>query len=522
MGQLAPKLRFPLSELPSRGDALLFLRAEQPDLEARAERVTADVASRLGRLVREVIDSSRNQARDRERIAKLVLQCVFAMFAEDTELIPPAIFTRAMKEADREGNLRPVWALFEDFGKRRPGEKQNHLAPYVNGPLFDLSQPQLELTAEQVHDIYCAAKDFDWQDVRPEIFGSIFEQALDEVERHELGAHFTREADIARVVVPTVVAPWQERVYNIRTPQDAERVVAEMKAFHVLDPACGCGNFLYLVYREMKRLEEALALKYVDVQRKKARRRSDLRPAPARPYFTIEQLHGIEINPFAAFLARVVLWIGEHLAKRELGLDEETLPLKSLEQNVRHADALLVDWPRPEGELSIVGNPPYLGVRKLRRELGDAYVDQLFERYPKNRAADYVTYWFSRALEVLRPGERAGFVCTNSVAQNESREASIDQILARGGSITEAWKSYPWPGEAAVHIGIVNWVMAPWEGTRSLDGEEVASISPALTEAADVTAARQLAANEGVCFMGVTPGNSGFVLSDEQRAEILR
>src|SRR5439155_22311931 len=125
------------------------------------------------------------------------------------------------------------------------------------------------------------------------------------------------------------------------------------------------------------------------------------------------------------------------------GLEEATLPLKNLDDNVRQKDALLIDWPRPEGELAIVGNPPYLGVRKLRRELGDAYVEEIFARYPLNRAADYVTYWFTRALDVLREGERAGYVCTNSIAQNESREASIDRLIEQGGSITSAWKSYP-------------------------------------------------------------------------------
>ncbi len=323
------------------------------------------------------------------------------------------------------------------------------------------------------------------------------------------------------MVKPTIVIPWQERIAAIRTPKDAVRVVDEMRAFHVLDPACGCGNFLYVAYREMKRLEAALSRKWTAVHRFVAKRRADIPPPPPGPWFTLEQVHGIELNAFAAFLARVVLWIGEHLASRELGLDDETLPLKNLDKTVRHADALEVDWPRPEGELAIIGNPPYLGVRRMRHELGDDYVEKLFARYPKNRAADYVTYWFARALEVLKEGERAGFVCTNSIAQNESREASIDQVIAAGGSITDAWKSYPWPGEAKVFVSVVDWIMAPWEGTRTLDGKEVPSISPALAETVDVTHAKHVAQNEGLCFQGMSPGNIEFVLSDEQRTEIL-
>ena len=278
-GQLAPKLRFPLSELPARGDALLFVRGEEPDLVGRSERVTSEVAAMLGHLMREVLEGSGDKDRDRDRITRIVLQCVFAMFAEDTELVPPRLFTEVMKECDHLGLMDPAWRLFDDFAKKNPSEKTHRFAPYVNGPLFDHTQPRLKLSAGQVHDIYCAARDFDWQGVRPEIFGSIFEQALNPVERHELGAHFTREADIARVVFPTIIEPWRERIAAIRKPKDAERVIEEMKRFHVLDPACGCGNFLYVVYREMKRLEVALARKWTEVQRSVAKRRADIAPA---------------------------------------------------------------------------------------------------------------------------------------------------------------------------------------------------------------------------------------------------
>lgn len=520
-GQLEAKLKLPLAELPGRSDALLFLRGEQPDLEARAERITADAAMRLGRLVRTMVHASSDPVRDRERIAKLILQCVFAMFAEDTELIPTGMFTAALDSAESEGHMAPVFALFDDLGTKAVNDKTHRYAPYVNGPLFDRSVVTLGIEKDQIAGLHRAARDFDWQDVHPEIFGSIFEQALDPVARHELGAHFTRERDIARVVLPTVVEPWRQRIEHLRHPKDAEALIAELRQFHILDPACGCGNFLYVAFREMKRIEVALRQKWYSLQRKVAKRRADMEPPPDGPWFTVHQLHGIEKEGFAAFLARVVLWIGDHLANRELGLDESAIPLKSLEGNIRHEDALFVDWPRPDGELAIIGNPPYLGVRKLRQELGDDYVERLFERYPLNRAADYVTYWFSQALRVLRPGERAGFVCTNSIAQNESREASIDLILADGATITDAHRSYPWPGEAAVHIAIVNWVMAPYEGVRTLEDRPVRAISPSLTSDVDVTAALPISANEGLCFMGVTPGNHGFVLDAEQRAAIL-
>jgi N-6 DNA Methylase len=407
------------------------------------------------------------EALQRERVTRLVLERVVARFAEDTGLTPPRVLTAAMAEAD-------------------------------------------DLAPDQIHAVHAAIAGIDWQDVRPEIFGSIFEQALGLTARHGLGAHFTREADIVRVVGPTVIDPWRERIATSRGgPEAVEALVGRMRSFHVLDPACGCGNFLSVVYREMKRLEAALF------------RRADGKPPPPLPYFSLHQIHGIEKNATAAFLSRVVLWIGDHLARREIGLLEEASPVEPPGADILHADALEVPWLRPEGELAIVGNPPFLGVRKMRHELGDAYVERLFSLYPRNRAADYVTYWFTRAVDTLREGERAGYVATNSISQNESRAASLDPIVARGGTITHAWKSYPWPGEAVVHVGIVNWVMAPHAGARFLDGEEVPSISPGLTRTADVTGARAIPGNLGLCFMGVTPGNHGFILTADQRAEIL-
>lgn len=520
-GQLAPKVKIPLDELAARGDALLFLRGERPDLETRSVRVTAGIAKNLGRLVRELIATSKKPDLDRERVAKFVLECVFAMFAEDTDLVPPKLFANAMKSAVDTGKMNDVWSLFDDFATRDSIQRVHRFAPYVNGPLFDRSNPKLSLSTDQIQRLHAAAHNFDWQGVRPEIFGAIFEQSLDVVERHELGAHFTREEDIERVIGPTIIEPWQQRISAIRTPKDAERVVEQMKTFHVLDPACGCGNFLYVVYREMKRLESALVSKWIVVHKATAKRKADVRPPPSLPYFSLEQVHGIELNGFAAFLARVVMWIGEHLAARELGLDDDTLPLKSLDKLIVHGDALLTTWPRPDGHLAIVGNPPYLGVRKMRDELGDEYVDDLFAKYPHNRAADYVTYWFAQAISTLRKDERAGFVCTNSVAQNESREASIDRVLAAGGTLTDVWKSYPWSGESAVHVSIVNWIMGSYEGVKTLDGHETDTISPNLSNVVDVSRSPRIHANDHICFFGVTVGNPGFVLSEEERAKIL-
>jgi hypothetical protein len=522
-GQLSPVIQFPLKDLPANAEALFFLKGEESHFARRAERVTQQMASEIGGLVRRRLEKLQetDRQRERERVARFVLECVFAMFAEDAELIPRKMFSRVLEEASRLGHLGPVYALFEDFARSEPHGKTHKFAPYVNGTLFDRTHAKLQMSQEEIDGLLRAAVKFDWQDVRPEIFGSIFEQALDPSLRHELGAHFTREDDILRIIVPTVIEPWRERIRTVRGTKEVTRLIEQMKAFHILDPACGCGNFLYVAYREMKRMEAELRAAWTRASRAVARTKRDITAPPPGPYFTLSQMHGLEINPFAANLARVVLWIGEYLAMRELGLDEETLPLKNLNKNVIEGDALFADWVRPEGELAIIGNPPYLGVRKMRAELGDDYVEKVFAEFPDNRAADFVTNWYAKALKTLRKGERAGFVSTNSITQNESREASIDRVVGAGGTIIDAWKSYPWQGEAAVHVSLVNWVMDAYDGLKILDGREVSAITPGLTDGVDVTVSKTIRGNQGLSFMGVTPGNAEFVLDDEQKKEIV-
>lgn len=304
----------------------------------------------------------------------------------------------------------------------------------------------------------------------PHVAAATHDRRQDPKARHRHGAHYTAEPDILRVIRPTLVDPWHHRI--ITTPPGSLPALATaFKNLRVLDPACGTGNFLIVARRELERLAASLSA------------RLDHPVA-----FTNHQLHGIDRDPEAAALARDLL----------PGAD------------IRTADALLTDWPRPTGELAILGNPPYLGVRKLRRELGDDLVEALFARYPHNRAADLATYWFTRALAILRPGERAGFVCTNSISRNTNRAASLDRILAAGDTITDAWPSYPWPGDAVVHVSIVNWICGPHPGPAHLAGRPVTTISSRLTTT--TTTAQRLAANANLCFMGVTPGASGFIL----------
>lgn len=262
------------------------------------------------------------------------------------------------------------------------------------------------------------------------------------------GAHYTHDAAMQKIVQPTIVRPWTERVENLSSPRQAAQAQAELMRYVVLDPACGSGNFLYLAYRELRRIERRL-------QEREAERRAAGMPDPPRlnVFFPLQNIRGIELDPFAVALARVTLWMGHRLAVEELALDERTLPLADL-SGIVNDDALRMPWPRAD---AIIGNPLYHGSQNPRQVLGDERVKWLASQFDTG-VQDLCVYWFRRAAEEMRPGARAGLVGTNSISQNRARGVSLNYVVERGGVITDAVSRQKWPGEAVVNVSIVNWV----------------------------------------------------------------
>lgn len=313
---------------------------------------------------------------------------------------------------------------------------------------------------------------------------------------------------------PTIVEPWRERIENLDRDDEAKRAQADLLNYVVLDPACGSGNFLYVAYRELRRLERRLH-----------EREAELRAAEGRAlqgalsvFFPLHNMRGIEIEPLAVSLARVTLWMGHKLAVDELALDERTLPLADL-SGIAVGDALRVDWPRAD---AIIGNPPYHGSQSLRRVLGDDYVSFLSDRFDCG-VKDLCVFWFRRAADHLAPGARAGLVGTNSISQNRARGASLNYVVERGGVITNAVSRQKWPGEAVVNVSIVNWTQAPRTPPQHfvLDGDEVAGISTRLRESRlAVEEFAKLPGNEGRSFQGPIPAGN-FYLDPAEAAELL-
>jgi hypothetical protein len=235
-------------------------------------------------------------------------------------------------------------------------------------------------------------------------------------------------------------------------------------------------------------------------------------------FFPLQNIRGIEIDTFAVSLARVTLWMAHRLAVEELQLNETTLPLVDL-SGIVNGDALRSPWPRAD---AIIANPPYHGSQNLRSVLGDERVEWLNDNFNCG-VQDLAVYWFRRAAEQMGPGARAGFVATNSVSQGRARKASLNDVVAHGGVITDAVSRQKWPGEAVVNVSIVNWVQKPAvPPTRfELDGVEVVGISTRLRESKlAVEEYESLMQNTGRAFQGPMPVGQGFIVSEAEAQEI--
>ena len=513
-----PRLELDLVELPDRYEALLFLAGREPVFSGGHEDLTRETVSRVVEVYQRLRE---RHAAPPEELRDFILQVVWCMFAEDLGQLEAQLFTRLLDrliEDRQRSSIEDLGQLFTYLNTQDGGPSQGLYAgvKYANGGLFqDPARVHLEPDELAVLRMACES---DWTRVQPSIFGSLMEGGLGHDMQWALGAHYTHEADIRKVVTPTIVRPWEERIANITTHAEAVQAQNDLMNYVVLDPACGSGNFLYVAYRELRRLEKRLREREAGLRRAAGMR--DPEQGALSLFFPLSNIQGIELNGFAAAVARVTLWMGHKLTVDELGLDEATLPLADL-SGIQQGDALRMNWPRAD---AIVGNPPFHGDRHLRGLFGDEYVEWLGQEFGVG-IKDYCVYWFRKAHDQLAPGDRAGLVGTNSISQNRGRSASLGYIVNRGGVVTDAVSTQKWPGEATVEVSIVNWIKEPFESPTSwrLDGQDLAEpISPSLRPASlAVDTAAELPANQGFAFYGPIPGGRGFVLEDQEAAMLL-
>lgn len=517
-----PVDRVSLDALPHRWEALAFLlpQAEKPIFHNDLVAVTRETAARVSALFNRLV----SRGVERDVAQRFILQAVMAMFAEDIGLLPSKSFTTAVRDAvEGAGSAYDLlFGLFREMnsqGSTSGGRFSG--TPYFNGGLYASITP-FELAEEEVAALASASEE-DWSQVRPVIFGTLFEQSLEQPERHAYGAYFTSEADIQKIVLPTIVRPWRERIAAAETLEELGRVEADMLGYQVLDPACGSGNFLYVAYRELRRLERQLDEKRQAMSRRGGRR-EELRLA----FVSTKQFHGIDLKPFAVEVAKVTLMLGRKLAADELGDERTYLPLDDLDANFQTTNAITATWPAFD---ACISNPPYLGAKRLLAEKPAEELAALQRAYPEiGGLADYVVYWFRKAHDLLPEGGRAGLVGTANIRSGDSRKHSLDYIVDHDGIIYDAVSSQPWSGDATVEVSIVNWAKGPVGGPKTLwlsrgtTKMEVERITGSLSPNTDLRSAKKLKANTHpkVCFQGQTPQHTpGFVLSPDAAARLV-
>lgn len=483
--------------------------------QALTEQAAADFAKLAQRL--------RERGHASEGVAHFINRLVFCMFAEDVDLLPNKMFTRMLehtlvKPEDFEAMAGDLFRAMKAGG--RIGFE--HVA-WFNGGLFN-DDAALPLDKEEI-TLTLRAANLDWAEIDPSILGTLFERGLDPDKRSQLGAHYTDREKIMMIVGPVIERPllaeWETAkaaiAATLAKAQEAKSAAAKtrgrdqalalyraflgrLRGFRVLDPACGSGNFLYLALLALKDLEHRAGIEAeaMGLQRE-------------FPQIGPASVKGIEINHYAAELARVSVWVDEiqWMRRNGFGVSRDPIlkPLETIEcrDAVLNPDGSAADWPSAE---VVIGNPPFLGNKKMIRELGEQYTMTLRKAWPRvPGGADLVTYWFAKAWAVMQAGKltRAGLVATNAIRGGISRE--VLKPIVDGGRIFDAWSDQEWTVDgAAVRVSLVCFDRAQ-RGTAQLDGLDVATVFSDLSarqSGDDLSSARCLSENRGLSFQGVS------------------
>lgn len=479
--------------------------------------ITADAAGRFA----DIAQSMMGRGHDPQKVSHFLIQCLFCMFAEDIGLLPAKLFNRVLTKrgTDTVKLSAALGGLFRAM--QSGGDFLLEDIAWFNGGLFAHVE-QIELSPDEVIALSAASK-MDWSAIEPSILGTMFERGLDPKIRAPLGANYTDPGTIMKLVNPVIVEPlakeWAETRTRIgqllakyhrsgRGSQTAFReaqglflgFIERLKNFRVLDPACGSGNFLYLSLRALKDLEHRANL---DAEALGLHRQLTIETSPAN-------VLGIEINSYAAELARVTVWIGEIQWMLKNGYDCRRNPILATLDHIENRDALLngdgseAEWPPTD---VIVGNPPFLGDKVMRGELGGDYTDALRTCYEGRvpGGADLVTYWFEKARTEIEAGRctAAGLVATNSIRGGANRRV-LDRIV-ESGRIFEAWSDEPWVNDgAAVRVSLVCFGL--YEAAMgALDGHPSEVIHADLTSGAglNLAAAKSLQQNADTAYLGI-------------------
>jgi type II restriction/modification system DNA methylase subunit YeeA len=450
-----------------------------------------------------------------QMVAHFINRLVFCMFAEDVDLLPGALFAKTLRHcfAKPEEFQEVCAALFKAMAER-DGRFGLDRVDWFNGGLFD-DDTVLALTRSDIGVVLAAAQT-NWADVDPSIFGTLFERGLDPANRVQLGAHYTDRDKIMLIVEPVVLRPWRAAWAETKAKIEAELkkgkpanttkaqkllddFTDDLAAIRILDPACGSGNFLYLALLALKDLEHQANLESEQLGLKRG-----------APKVGPQVVKGIEINEYAAELARVTIWIGEIQWMKRHGFDVARNPILKPLDTIENRDALLADGGMKEAEWPaadyIIGNPPFLGAKLMKRHLGNAYTETLRSTYADRLQgfSDLVCYWFVKSREAILAGnaKRAGLVATSSIRGGTNRP--VMDAIAEDLEIFDAWGELPWTlAGARVEVSLVCFCESDKSIERTLNGKVVSNINSDLSTGFSITSAVPMLANKGGSLLGI-------------------
>lgn len=535
-------VEFALEELHKYVRLFGFIAGYQPRAFKEQDPVNVQAAERMGRLH----DALRGAGYEGHALEVLLVRLLFCLFADDTGIFPRHAFHDLIDQRTSEDGANVgMWLaqLFQTLN-RTPEQRQRTLdaqlaeLPYVNGKLFEETLP-LAAFDSKMRQLLLDASALDWSRISPAIFGSMFQSVMDAKARRNLGAHYTSEKNILKLIGPLFLDELTEELEKIGNHE------GKLKSFHAklanlrfLDPACGCGNFLVIAYRELRLLELEVLKRLFSKQGSVLTRVAD------HVAVDVDQFYGIEIEEFPAQIAQVALWLMDHqmnLRVAELfGEYFARLPLVKA-PTIVHGNALRIDWNEvvPAERLSyILGNPPFSG----KKEQSAGQKEDMAAVFRGVRSAgvlDFVSAWYLKAAHLMQANAsvRTAFVSTNSITQGEQVGVLWSELYRRGLHIQFAHRTFKWSnearGKAAVHCVIVGVGMAKLANPRLFDYEKPDSephelvaktINPYLVDAAEVFLSKRMTpiSDAPAMVFGSKAVDFGYLmLDDAQRDELI-
>lgn len=462
-------IAFPLADLPSHVEKFGFILGIEKRTFRDQDPVNIVASELMGKL-HDVLLASGYKGKDLER---LLVRLLFCLFADDTGIYEPlGIFTDMITQRTAEdgSDVGPWLTNLFDVLNEPESERQANLDealrdfPYVNGDLF-AERLRVPAFTKAMRAALLEACDFNWDAISPAIFGALFQSVMKKDERRAQGAHYTTERNIQKVIQPLFLNDLAAEFQRLKERRDTGRRAA-LEAFHTrlaalrfFDPACGCGNFLVIAYRELRVLElQVLRELHPREQRQQVLDIEHLIRV------NVGQFYGIEIGEFPARIAEVALWMTDHIANNRVSLEFgqvfRRIPLR-VSPHIHHADALDRDWQTvlPTGECDyLFGNPPFIGA-KYQSPQQRAQVRQVAQLGGSGGTLDYVTAWFLTGGAYARAGKaKIGFVATNSITQGEQVAQLWPQLFDRFGlEIAFAHSTFAWGSDARgmAHVHVV-------------------------------------------------------------------